>query len=196
MKKTVAIISFAVAAFAVQAADQTISFNNNNQGTPRLVTWDSTFGALANQGVKNGTADGASYVAQLFIKNGDGSLTAVGATANFRAATTSAAGTWSGGTRTATGVAQGTALNLVVRVWDNSVASYDAAKAANNKGFGESAAFAFKDPLSSPPGATDNFMVNFQGFSITQNIVSNIPEPSTIALGALGVAGLLFFRRK
>lgn len=66
MKKTAAIISFAVAAFAVQAADQTISFNNNNQGTPRLVTWDSTFGALAGQGVKNGTADGgaASYVAR------------------------------------------------------------------------------------------------------------------------------------
>jgi len=83
MKKTVAIISFAVAAFAVQAADQTISFNNNNQGTPRLVTWDSTFGALANQGVKNGTADGASYVAQLFIKNGDGSLTAVGCYRQF-----------------------------------------------------------------------------------------------------------------
>lgn len=190
MKKTVAIISFAVAAFAVQAADQTISFNNNNQGTPRLVTWDETFGALSGQGVKNGTADGASYVAQLFIKNGD-TLTAVGATANFRAATTSAAGTWSGGTRTATGVEQGTALNLVVRVWDNSVANFDAAKAALNKGYGESAAFAFKDPLSSPPGATDNFMVNFQGFSITQNV---IPEPSTIALGALGVAGLLFFR--
>jgi hypothetical protein len=34
-------------------------------------------------------------------------------------------------------------------------------------------------------------MANFTGFSITQ-----IPEPSTIALGALGVAGLLFFRRK
>lgn len=195
MKKTVAIISFAVAAFAVQAADQTFSFNNNNLGTPRLVTWDSTFGALSGQGIKNGTADGASYVAQLFIKNGD-TLTPVGATANFRGATTTSPGTWSGGTRTATGVEQGTALNLVVRVWDNSVANYDAAKAAFNKGYGESAAFAFKDPLSSPPGATDNFLVNFQGFSITQRIQTVIPEPSTIALGALGVAGLLFFRRK
>jgi hypothetical protein len=34
-------------------------------------------------------------------------------------------------------------------------------------------------------------MVNFQGFTVSQ-----VPEPSTIALGALGVAGLLFFRRK
>lgn len=191
MKKTVAILSFAVAAFAVQA-QQTISFQNNNQGTPRLVTWGSSFGALAGQGVKNGTADGASYVAQLFIKAGDGSLTAVGATANFRAATTSSPGTWSGGTRTTT-VALGTDLNLVVRAWDVSAGSYDAAKAAFGKGYGESAVFAFKDALSSPPGAADNFMVNFQGFSLTQNI---IPEPSTIALGALGVAGLLFFRRK
>jgi hypothetical protein len=193
MKKTVAIITFAVAAFAVQAADQTISFNNNNLGTARLVTWDSTFGALSGQGVKNATADGASYVAQLFIQAGDGSLSAVGATANFRGATTTSPGTWSGGTRTATGVNQGTALNLVVRVWDNSVASYDTARASFGKGYGQSAAFAFQDPLGSPPGPSDNFMVNFQGFSVTQNV---IPEPSTIALGALGVAGLLFFRRK
>jgi len=190
MKKTVAIISFAVAAVAVQAADQTFSFNNNNLGTPRLVTFDSTFGALAGSGVRNGVANGANYVAQLFIQNANGSLTAVGATANFRAAATTSPGTWSGGTRTATGVEQGTALNLIVRAWDVSAGSYDAA-VASGKGAGQSAPFAFKDPLSSPPGATDNFLVNFQGFTISQ-----IPEPSTIALGALGVAGLLFFRRK
>ncbi len=190
MKKTVAILSFAVAAFAVQAADQTVSFNNNNLGAPQLVTFDSSFGALAGSGVRNGVADGASYVAQLFIVNGDNSLTAVGATANFRASTTSSPGTWSGGTRTATGVELGTAINLQVRAWDNAFGSYDAAVAAG-KGAGQSAVFAFKDALSSPPGAADNFMVNFQGFAISQ-----VPEPSTIALGALGVAGLLFFRRK
>lgn len=33
MKKTLTILSLAVAAFAVQA-DQAISFNNNNLGTP------------------------------------------------------------------------------------------------------------------------------------------------------------------
>jgi hypothetical protein len=190
MKKTATILSFAVAAFAVQA-DQAINFNNNNLGTPRLVSFDSTFGALAGTGVKNGVADGASYVAQLFQVSG-GSLTAIGATANFRAATTASPGTWSGGTRTLVGATQGAELTLQVRAWDSAFASYDAAKAAG-KGAGESATFTFKDAMSSPPGAADNFMVNFQGFSITQGV---IPEPSTVALGALGVAGLLFFRRK
>lgn len=190
MKKTATILSFAVAAFAVQA-DQAINFNNNNLGTPRLVTFDSTFGALAGTGVKNGVADGASFVAQLFQVSG-GSLTAIGATANFRAATTASPGTWSGGTRTLVGATQGAELTLQVRAWDSAFASYDAAKNAG-KGFGESATFTFKDAMSSPPGAADNFMVNFQGFSISQQV---IPEPSTIALGALGVAGLLFFRRK
>jgi hypothetical protein len=188
MKKTAIILSFAVAAFAVQA-QQSISFNNNNLGTPRLVTFDSSFGALAGSGVRNGVADGASFVAQLFQVDG-AALTPIGATANFRVATTSSPGTWSGGTRTLAGVTQGAELNLQVRAWDAAFASYDAALAAG-KGAGQSAVFTFKDALSSPPGAADNFMVNFQGFTISQ-----VPEPSTIALGALGVAGLLFFRRK
>ena len=191
MKKTATILSFAVAAFAVQA-DQAISFNNNNLGTPRLVTFDSTFGALSGSGVVNNAAgNAASYVAQLFVVTG-GVPSAIGATANFRAATTASPGTWSGGTRTLVGATQGAELTLQVRAWDAAFASYDAAKAAG-KGAGESATFTFKDAMSSPPGAADNFMVNFQGFSISQNVV---PEPSTIALGALGVAGLLFFRRK
>jgi len=66
----------------------------------------------------------------------------------------------------------------------------EAAQAAG-KGWGQSATFTFKDALSAPPAPGDIVMANFTGFSITQ-----IPEPSTIALGALGVAGLLFFRRK
>lgn len=192
MKKTATILSFAVAAFAVQA-DQAINFNNNNLGTPRLVTFDSTFGALAGSGVRNGVADGASFVSQLFQVNG-ASLTAIGATANFRASTTASPGTWSGGTRNLVGATQGAALQLQVRAWDSAFASYDAAVAAG-KGAGQSAVFAFQDAMSSPPGAADNFMVNFQGFSIGQ-ATTVIPEPSTIALGALGVAGLLFFRRK
>ena len=189
MKKTATILSFAVAAFAVQA-DQAINFNNNNLGTPRLVTFGSTFGALSGSGVVNNAAgNAASYVAQLFVVNGT-TATAIGATANFRVATTASPGTWSGGTRTLVGATQGAELNLQVRAWDNAFSSYEAALAAG-KGAGQSAIFTFKDALSNPPGAADNLMVNFQGFQINQ-----VPEPSTIALGALGVAGLLFFRRK
>lgn len=190
MKKTATILSFAFAAFAA-VAQQDISFNNSaaNVGAGKLVTFGSTFGTLAGSGVRNGVADGASYVAQLFRVEG-ASVTPIGATAAFRASTTANPGTWVGGTRTLAGVAQGTALTLQVRAWDSAFSSYELAVAAG-KGAGKSADFAFKDALSSPAGAADVFMVNFQGFEINQ-----VPEPSTIALGALGVAGLLFFRRK
>lgn len=172
------------------AADQTISFNNNNLGSPRLVTFDSTTGALAGTGVRNGVFDGASYVAQLFRLLPDGSEVAIGARANFRASTTTQPGTWSGGTRTVTGVERGTLLVLKVKVWDNSVASYEASCGPGLLR-GESVPFLFQDPLNNPPGATDNFMFNFQGFAI-----QCMPEPDTIALGLLGSLFVLWLPRK
>jgi hypothetical protein len=193
MKKTVTIFSLVATAFALQAADSAVTFQNNVFTPSRLVTFDSTFGALSGSGVRNGVAGTASYVAQLFTVVG-GVETAVGATANFRAASTSSPGTWSGASRTLTGVAPATAVNLVVKVWDNSVASYEAASAGQNLGFGKSAVFSYTqpDPVLLP---SDTWMSNFAGFSITQS-TGVIPEPSTVALAALGVAGLVFLRRK
>ncbi len=179
-----------LAGFRSLAADQTISFNNNNLGSPRLVTFDGTFGALAGQGVRNGVADGHSYVAQLFRILPDGSEVAVGALANFRASTTTAPGTWSGGIRTVTGVPQGTPLVLQVKVWDAAFGTLEAACAAG-RGAGRSTPFSFKDPMNNPPGATDNFMVNFQGFTMTC-----MPEPGTVALGVLGSLFVLWLPRK
>lgn len=158
-----------LATLAVQAAaeDQTVSFNNNNLGRPELVTFGSEFGALAGSGVRNGVADGASFVAQLNLVAADGTLVPAGATANFRASTTALPGTWSGGTRKLPGVSPGTAVSLKVRVWDSGYPSFEAAAAAN-KGTGESAVFAFQDPLNNPPVASDFFMTNFRGFSINK----------------------------
>ncbi len=180
--------ALAVFAPAVRA-DQAISFNNNNLGSPRLVTFDGIMGALAGSGVRNGVADGASYVAQLFRVVG-GTEIAIGATANFRAATTASPGTWSGGTRIAVGVPQGTPMNLKVKAWDAAFATYELACAAG-KLSGQSAIFTFQDAMSNPPAAADNFMVNFQGFSITC-----MPEPQTVALGLLGCAAVLWLPRR
>jgi hypothetical protein len=99
----VLLAALAVFAPAVSGADQTISFNNNNLGSPRLVTFAPEVGALAGSGVRYGVADGASFVAQLFRVVG-GTEIAIGATANFRAATIASPRTWSGGTRIAVGV--------------------------------------------------------------------------------------------
>lgn len=190
MKKTAIIFSAVISAFALQAADSAVTFQNNVFTPSRLVTFDTSFPGLSGSGVRNGVDGTATYVAQLFTVVG-GVETAVGAAANFRPATTVTPGTWSGASRTLTGIAPGTAVNLVVKVWDNSVASYEAAAATTLTGYGKSAVFSYTqpDPVLLP---SDTYMTGFQGFSIQQNV----PEPGTIALAALGVAGLVFLRRK
>lgn len=193
MKKTAIIFSAVISAFALQAADSAVTFQNNVFTPSRLVTFDNKFAAgISGSGVRNGVDGTANYVAQLFMVGAGGVETAVGAVANFRAATTTQPGTWSGASRTLTGVTPGTAVNLVVKVWDNSVASYELASTAIEVGYGKSAVFSYTqpDPVLLP---SDTYMTGFAGFSITQNVV---PEPGTIALAALGVAGLVFLRRK
>jgi hypothetical protein len=53
---------------------------------------------------------------------------------------------------------------------------------------GESPAFAYTHAASSPPSPTDTLMVNLRAFAV--------PEPSTVALGVLGLGALLLFRRR
>lgn len=187
------IIAASVATVAL--ADVTVNFRNNvlpNLST-RLVTYGPTFGALAGTPVVNGVPAGVSYSAQLGTVNPDGSgFTAVGNPANFRSVPQSdgLAGTWSGANRTVVGPAVDATINLAVRVWDSSFANYDASLAGGGA-YGQSAVFSYKNALSAPPATTDTYMANFAGFEI--NIV---PEPSTYALAALGLGGLLFLRRK
>ena len=184
MKQLLPILLATLAAQSA-AADQAVSFNNNNLGRPELVTFGSEFGALAGSGVRNGVADGANFVAQLNLVAADGTLIPAGRTANFRASTTALPGTWSGGTRTIAGVPQGTPINLKVRVWDSAYPSFEAAAAAN-KGTGESAVFSFQDPLNNPLQATDNFMFNFRGFSISKQPCQLTPQEFFTTPGAWG----------
>jgi hypothetical protein len=195
MKSALALLAaLAVFASSASAADQTISFNNNNLGSPRLVTFAPEVGALAGSGVRNGVADGASFVAQLFRLDGE-KVFAIGARASFRPPATASPGTWMGGTRTVLGVAQGTPLILQVKVWDDAYATAEHAIAAG-KLWGQSAPFFFQDAMSNPPFVADNFMVNFQGFSIQGYRVGAIPEPQTVALGLLGCAAVLWLPRR
>lgn len=144
---------------------------------------------------------GSGFYAQLFagtVAGGEGALTAVGTPVPFR--TGSVAGTWAGVGLTVPGVAGSQAALLQVRAWANNgqtIATYDAAVAAGAAA-GKSAVF-----TSLPLG--DNTVVPA---TLAPNIVGNpnalnnmqpfalVPEPSVIALGVLGVAGLLLRRRK
>lgn len=146
-------------------ADITVTFQNNVFTPSRLVTFDALTGNLAGSGVRNGVFDGASYVAQLF-RVVDGTEIPIGAPANFRAATTTQPGTWSGASRTIVGVNPGETVMLKVKVWDKSVATYELALAAFGLLKGQSAVFAYSQPVVVTV-PSDTYMWNFQGFALT-----------------------------
>lgn len=158
---------------------QTVNFNNNILTPPQLVR-NATGGNLVGQ----------NYTAVLLYGTSDASLTAHTQTALFRVPTTASPGTWSGGTRTLTGVPStpGTVLRLQVAVFDNTqFASYAAALAGGGI-LGTSTRFDYTIP-SQPPAPGADSMVNFQSFQL-------IPEPSVIGLGLIGIATLVMLRRR
>jgi hypothetical protein len=98
------------------------------------------------------------------------------------------AGTWIGGTRTLTGFTPGDVVTLQVRVWDSTGGlTYDQARAVGLF-WGVSQTFTYRIPA---PGSlpSDYYIENFRSFVL-------IPEPSVIALGAIGVVALLAIRRR
>ncbi|MCX6871495.1 MAG: PEP-CTERM sorting domain-containing protein, partial [Verrucomicrobia bacterium] len=119
----------------------------------------------------------------------------------FRASTTTYPGSWNpaaaggpGALGTLTGFAGGSTVTLQVRVWDSSVAGVGAAQAlTKTAGTGLSETFTYAipaDPLAIPGG-----MGGLKSFNLAAG-GSVVPEPTTIALGALGAAALLLRRRK
>ena len=88
-----------------------------------------------------------------------------------------------------TSVAGGGTASVTVRAWDSLVgATYAAAAAAGKGGFATSTFdVANLATGSTPPPGMDNF----KGLTLT-----GVPEPTTIALAALGLGGLLFVSRR
>jgi hypothetical protein len=128
--------------------------------------------------------DGAAYWAQAYIGTDPGSLAAVGAPLEFR--TGAAAGYITSTGITVPGIAVGTSVTVVMRAWEAAKgATYEAAVAGGGI-YGSSNPVTLT--LSGPPATPAN-MVGLQSFSL-------VPEPSTMALGVLGVAALLLRRRQ
>lgn len=81
------------------------------------------------------------------------------------------------------------AYTIEVRAWDSSKTSYDAAVAAGlYAGKSGLVHVTLVDPMTTPPN-----LVGLTSFALT---ASAVPEPSTIALGVMGLSVLLFRRRK
>lgn len=94
------------------------------------------------------------------------------------------AGQFTGGTRTIPNGGIGTSVTLQVGIYDSATgATWQEATLK-----GTSAPFVYNQVLSDPPNTRDTLMLNLRAFAV--------PEPSTIALGVLGLGALLLFRRR
>lgn len=206
MKKLIAIAVLGLAA-VTGWSQGTVDFRNGGVSFKTTANRYVYFGAVGpGAGTPTpGSLDpnrvvGTSYVAGLwYVKGADqgGQIAGarqVGRTFNFRASTTAEAnkGTWviaAGASPTFTfdDVAIGDSATLQVRVWDSAkFSTFEAAVAGGE--FGASQPFNYTVPAAG--SATDAYYLDsLRAFAV-------IPEPSTIALGILGAASLLFLRRR
>lgn len=179
------LLATAVVVVSVGAyAQGTVNFNNSKStvgGNGAPVTFFDT-----------GLGANSTIVAQLWAGPDAASLAPVGATLAFR----DGAGvgflntTGQDTVRTITSVAKGAVATYQVVAWEIAKgATYDAAMAAGGY-VGKSGVFTIKTGGDGEPAALPANLTTLTGFT-----VANIPEPSTIALGALGLGALLWRRR-
>lgn len=174
MKKALAIIAALITTAAVHA-----------QGQVNFIT---VLGASGSRTVDapvfrpDGVGAGAGFTAQLFLFQG-GTYTALTPPTVFRTDVPAAAAyvVDPGSPVTVPGFDAGATAPLVLRAWETSAAGYDSAAIR-----GESAvANILLGGGTLPP----TNLIGLQGFTM-------VPEPSTMVLGLLGAAALLFRRRK
>ena len=79
---------------------------------------------------------------------------------------------------------------MQVRVWDHTRFVTYADAVAGGGVTGESLRFTYTTSSSPTPPPSDLVLLNLRAFAL------NVPEPSTIALGVLGLGSLLLFRRR
>lgn len=135
----------------------------------------------------NGAGPGPSYSAALFLVNGNTYTVVPESVTTFRSG--AGAAYISGKVAAVPGVPAGTAAQFVIRAWDTAAGSYDAAAASTTFAFGQSTQFSVTP--TAPPAFPADLPASVTGFNLTI-----VPEPTTLALGALGAAVLLFRRRK
>ena len=181
MNKTL-IASFAMVAALSASAQGTFLFNNSAlDGKPRIFAPDGTTGLTGTAG----------YLVDVIVA-GSTSLTdantglALQPLKFFNSAAN--AGLFSGTTVVVGGITTaGASAAVTVRAWDgNTGATYAAATTKGSVTFTQTGFGGFGSPPANPVAFT-----GFKSFALT-----SVPEPSTYALAALGLGGLLFLRRK
>jgi len=132
---------------------------------------------------------GTDYKVEVFTYSGNPASpfgTQLGATVS-----PAANGRFSAGSVAVPGVAGGATAQLIVRAWDARTGADYASALINGKSavFTSGVLGGAGNPPSTPVSMVTGLPSGFQSFALT-------PEPTTIALGALGAAALFIRRRK
>jgi hypothetical protein len=194
MKKVLAIALLSLAAVS-SWAQGTVQFQNGQ------ISFATAADRLVYLGAVGGTKmTGTNYTVGLYYMAGaDQAImsptagTLAGALALGRVSTTATPGVWNNGTAGNTRILLGVDITqtatLQVRAWDGTkYGSFAQAFAAGEYGWSNPFNQRMPDFAHGDP-ATAAYMEGLRAFAI-------VPEPSTIALGVLGVAGLLALRRR
>lgn len=178
MKKLTLIATFVLAGLTAWAQG-TVNFANFGTGVDAAVTNGGT-------GLR---VTGPAFASQLFFAaptagNLISAYTPVAGTVNFQ--TGAGAGYFLGGNKAIPGFGTGASVKLIIAAFAtaNGADYQTAAAAAGNTGYSLPVTVTLGGGAVPPPN-----LVGAQGFA-------TVPEPSTIALGLLGAAGLLLRRRK
>jgi len=174
MKKTLATIAALFLAVGAYGQGQ-LSFNTRIVGTVDAPVTNSA----------NGLGVGSGFTAELDIVGAGGSLTPITPTTAFRAGTGLAPFYVNPIDITLTGRLGGSSVTLRMRAYNG----VDYAS-SSIKGFSNDFTIVLGgDPGNGSPPSTPAPLAGLNGFSV-------VPEPSTIALGVLGLGALLLRRRK
>lgn len=179
MKKlllAVLLVSLSVATYA----QGTVVFGNTSGGALRRVNYDANSGALSGLAAEVGT-----YTVGLFVERaGETTWSLVSSTPmGYR----NNPGFFNPGTVSVNNAASGATVSMMLQVWQTSFASYDAQLTAGAGYLGQSTAF----NVTLGGGSSPDGQMTFTPFTIHA-----VPEPTTIALGLFGVAGLFLARRR
>jgi len=190
MKKLLLVAALSVASLGAYAQGY-LNFANIGSGPAGTVNAPITNAATASPPAR---ADGATVLAMLYVGPAgtiDELLLSTngvqGAPSTFLSG--AQAGYFTGGQRTITGFNPGQTVTVQVRAW---IASHGASWEAAGPGpaFREESNL-IQIVLQGAPNVPNN-MVGLQSFTIG----SIVPEPSSIALGLLGLGAIALFRRR
>lgn len=173
MKKAILSTTILIAGAIGLMAQGVVNFDNGywNYDNSIELGGDQDYAIYATPGVP---VDNAAWSAQLWEVSSS-TPSAIGTPAFFDLGIP---GYWTGKEVGPLSVLAGADTTLEVRIYNE--AGVEVGKSPTP--------FTYRMGTTVPPGALDTLMVNFRGFVV--------PEPSTVALGVLGLGALLLFRRR